>query len=139
MGGGADGGGIDFGSDKEGDGIGTKLGEEGGEEVHRLEGFDARERLVIGEVEGGYEEENEDHEEADQLHFLAAVELIVDEEGSEIVTYQRDAHIDQVVKPAFHHRGLVRGDDFDKFGLEEFVAVCFKMSFFSLGIEERET
>ena len=62
---GADGGGVDFGSDKERDGVGTELGEEGGEKVHRLKCFDTRKGLVVGEVEGGYNEKDEDHEEAD--------------------------------------------------------------------------
>ncbi len=77
VGGGADGGGVDFCGDEEGDGVGAELGEEGGEEVHGLEGSDAREASVVAEVEGGDDEEDEDHEEADHLHLVVMMRIHV--------------------------------------------------------------
>ena len=76
---GADGGGVHLGSDEEGHGVGAELVEEGGEEVHGLEGVDVRglEEEVV--VEGGDDEEDEVGSEADHLHPFAAIELVIDE------------------------------------------------------------
>ena len=65
VGGGTDGGGEDLGSDEEGDAVGTELVEEGGEEVHGLEGLDVLGGGVVVVVESGDDEENEAHEETD--------------------------------------------------------------------------
>ena len=88
-----------------------------------MESLDAREGFVVGVVEGGDDEEDKVHEEAKSLHSLAAVKLVVDEEGGEVVAGKGDADVDEVVEPAFHDGGLVTGDDLDEFGLEELVAV----------------
>ena len=81
MRGGADGGWVHFGGDEEGGAVGAELVEEGGQEVHGLEGFDVRGGGVVCVVEGGDDEEDEVHEEAEHLHLFAAVEFVVDEEG----------------------------------------------------------
>lgn len=72
---------IDLGSDEEGNGIGTKLVEEGRQEVHGLEGFDVSGLCVVFKMETGNDEKDKVHEEADHLHLLASVELVVNEEG----------------------------------------------------------
>lgn len=78
---GADGRGEDLSRDEEGDGVGAELVEEGREEVHGLEGVDALDVGVVVVVEGWDDEEDEVHEEANLLHPLASVVLVVDEEG----------------------------------------------------------
>lgn len=78
MGGGADWGWVYFCRDEEGYGIGTELVEEGGEEVHCLETDDVFFAGEVFEFECGDDEEDKVHEEADCLHFFAAVEFIVD-------------------------------------------------------------
>lgn len=80
MGGRADWGWVDFCSDEEGDGIGTELIEERGEEVHGLEFLDVFDGCVTFEVEGRDDEENEIHEETYHLHTFASVEFVVYEE-----------------------------------------------------------
>lgn len=77
MGGGADWGGVYFCRDEEGYGVGTELVEKGGEKVHCLETDDVFARIVV-ESEGGDDEEDKVHEEADCLHVFAAVEFVVD-------------------------------------------------------------
>lgn len=76
---GTDRGREDFTSGKEGDGVRTELDKEGGQEVHGLEGVDAS-LAVVAEIESRDREEDEVHQEADVLHPLASVELIVNEE-----------------------------------------------------------
>ena len=51
---------------------------------------------VVLEVESGYDEEDEAEQEADLLHPLAAVELIVDKERSQIVADQGAGDVNQV-------------------------------------------
>ena len=91
--GGADRGRVDFCSDEEGDGVGAKLVEKGGEEVHGLEGFDVGGRGVVFVVEGGNDEEDEVHQEPNHLHVLTAVEFVVDEEGWEGVSISHQARM----------------------------------------------
>jgi len=86
VGGGADGGRVHFGGDEEGDAVGAKLIEEGGEEVHGLEGVDSLDGLVIIIVESWHDEENEVHEETELHHTLATDELVIDQERGEVVT-----------------------------------------------------
>ena len=93
VGGGADGGRVDFGGDEEGDGVGAKLVEEGGEEVHGLEGFDVGGRGVVFVVEGGDDEEDEVHQKSNHLHVLTAVEFVVDEEGCDGVSISHKARM----------------------------------------------
>ena len=81
MGGGTDGGRVDFGGNEEGHGVGTELVEKGGEEVHGLELFDMCVRCVVFVVEARDDEEDKVHQEAHHLHLLAAVELVVNEKG----------------------------------------------------------
>ena len=81
VGGGADGRGVDFGRDQEGDGVGAELVEEGREKVHGLEADDV---FLLGEVvvvKRRDHEQDKIHEEADHLHLLAPVELVIDQEG----------------------------------------------------------
>ena len=70
---GTDRGRENFGGDEECDGVGAKLVEEGGEEVHGLEGVDVfgPGEEVVGE--GGDDEENEVGHEADDHHPFAAI------------------------------------------------------------------
>lgn len=75
---GADGGGEDLAGDEEGDGVGAELVEEGGDEVHGLEGVDVLGAGKVLILEGGDDEHEEAHEEADLLHELTAVHLVVD-------------------------------------------------------------
>ena len=72
---------IDLGSDEESNGIGAKLVEEGRQEVHGLEVFDVSGLCVVFEMKSGNDEKDKVHEEADHLHLLAPVELVVNEEG----------------------------------------------------------
>ena len=86
MGGGTDGGRIYLGGNEESDGVRAELVEEGGEEVHGLEGVDPVDASVELVVEGGDDEQDEVHQEADLLHPLASVVLVVDEEGWERIS-----------------------------------------------------
>ena len=76
-----DGSWIDFGSYQESNGIGTKLVKEGRQEVHSLEGLDVSGLGVVVEMETRDDEKDKVHKEADHLHLLASVELVVNEEG----------------------------------------------------------
>lgn len=78
MGGGADWGGVYFCRDEEGYGVGAKLVEKGGEKVHCLETDDVFFAGKVFESEGGDDEEDKVHEEANCLHVFAAVEFVVD-------------------------------------------------------------
>ena len=80
---GTDGCGIDLGCDEESDRIRAELIEERRKEIHSLERADVGGRGVVLEVEAGNNEKDEVHEEADHLHFLASIELVVNEEGCE--------------------------------------------------------
>lgn len=81
VGSGTHGGGLHFGCDEEGDGVGAELIEERREEGYGLEFADVLGGGVVFEVEAGNGEEDEVHQEADHLHVFAAVELVVNEEG----------------------------------------------------------
>lgn len=78
---------------------------------------------IVFEVEGRDDEEDEIHQESDDLHPLAAIELVVDQERSKVVSAERDSNVKQVVQPSGHDGGGVWGDDTDKLGLKELVAV----------------
>lgn len=123
VGGGADGRGENLTSNEEGDGVGAKLVEEGGDKVHGLEAVDAGGGLVVVVLEGGDDKHEEAHEEADLLHHLAAVELVVDEERGEVVAGERDGNVDEVPGPVGHERLGVVGDDLDELALEKLVTV----------------
>jgi hypothetical protein len=111
---GADGGRVTFGGHDEGDGVRAELVEEGGEEVHGLEGVDVLGGRVVLVVECGDHEEDEVHQEANLLHPLPAVELVVDQERGEVVSHQRDADVEQVVQPAGQDGLLVGQQDADE-------------------------
>ncbi len=81
---------------------------------------------VVLVVERWDDEHEEAHEEADLLHHLAAVKLVVDQERCQIVAAQTDAHIDQVPQPSLHDVASFGGrwvDDLDEGRLEQFVSV----------------
>lgn len=80
VGGGTNGGGEHLASNQEGDRVGTKLVEKGRDKVHGLEGVDAGRRRVVLVLEGGNDKHEEAHEEANLLHHLAAVELVVNKQ-----------------------------------------------------------
>lgn len=113
--GGTDGGREDFCGDEESDGVGTKLIEEGTQEVHGLELLDVFGRGVVVVLESGDHEENEAHQETDDLHPFAAVQLVVNQEGSQVVTNERNTDVAQVPKPGGHDGVGLRADDLDEF------------------------
>lgn len=123
MSGGSDGGGVDLSSEQEGRAVGSELGEEGRQVVDGLEGVNV---LGLDEVvveERGDDEEEEHHEETDSLHADSTVELVVHEQGSEVVSDERDGDVDQVVEPAVHDGRVDGDDDLDERRLEELGAV----------------
>jgi len=71
-------GGINLGSNKEGNSVGTELIEERRQEVHGLERVDVRRLDVVVVMESGYDEKNEVEQETDLLHILSAVKFVVD-------------------------------------------------------------
>ena len=81
--GGTNGGWIDFGGHEEGDGVGAKLVEKRGEEVHGRKLFDVGLAGVVLVVKARNDEEDKAHEEAKHLHLFAAVEFVVNKEGWE--------------------------------------------------------
>lgn len=121
--GGTDGGGENLGSDQEGDRVGTELVEERAQEVHGLEGLDVLGAAVVVEVEGRDDKQNEAEHKTNDLHPLATVQLVVDQEGGHVVSAQRDTDIDQVPQPGGHDRAGCGTDHLDELTLEELVAV----------------
>lgn len=119
----SDGGGENLTSNEESDRVGTKLVEEGRQKVHGLERVDTGRAGVVLISEGGDDKHEETHKEADLLHPLTAVELVVDEEGGSVVTSEGDNNVDQVPRPSSHEGVGVVGDDLDELTLEELVAV----------------
>ena len=111
-----------FGRDQESDGVGAELVEERRQEVHGLKGMHTGRGLVVAEVEGRDDEEDEAREETDLLHHLAAVELVVYQEGRKIVADQRHARVEQIPQPVGHDRSAGR-NDLDEGTLEELVSV----------------
>ena len=79
--GGADGRWVHFGGHEEGDAVRTELIEEGGEEVHGLEGVNAMDVCVVIVVESGDDKEDEVEKESDLLHPFTAVKLVINHEG----------------------------------------------------------
>ena len=97
--------------------------------------------LLAGKVlefKGRDDEENEIHKEPNHLHFLATVELVIDEEcfahlvnatptrgrlTCKVVSHKRNAHVDQVVEPTRHDRGAIVGNDIDELALKQLVTV----------------
>ena len=123
VGGGTDWGWVDLGGDEEGHAVGAELVEERRQEVHGLEGVNAVDGRVVVVVEGGNDEEDEAEQEANLLHPLAAVELVINQEGGQVVAGKRAADVDQVPEPSGHDGGGVGREDLDELGLEELVSV----------------
>ena len=124
VGGGAHGRRVDFGGEEESGGVGAELDPEGGEEVDEFEGVAAGALFVeSGEGGGGDDEEEEGHEEADGLHALAAVELVVEEEGGEVVADELAADVDEVVEPEVDDLVGVAGHEGEEDVAEDLVAV----------------
>ena len=126
VGGGSNGGRENFRGHEEGDCIGTKLVEEGGQEVHGLKGVDALDGFVVVVVERRDDEEDEVHEETELHHSLSSDQLVVDQEGGHVVTAEGDGDVDEVPEPAGHDvAGFSNGriDGSNECGLEELVAV----------------
>jgi len=122
--GGTDGDGVHLGSDEEGGAVGAELLEERREEVEGLETRNVFRGLELVEPDGTNEEDDTVTQEPDNLHPLATVELVVDEERGHVVTGERDTDIYQVPKPAIHEVGSSVGRyDLDEGGSEQLVAV----------------
>lgn len=119
----SDRGGENLTGDEESDRVGTKLVEEGRQEVHGLERVDTSRAGVVLISEGRDDKHEEAHKETNLLHPLAAVELVVDKEGGGVVTSERDGNVDQVPGPSGQEGVGVVGDDLDELTLEELVAV----------------
>ena len=122
VGSGSDGHRVNLSGRKEGDTVGAELLEEGRQEVHGLELLDMGFRGVVFELSTRDDEEEKVHEEAESHHVLAAIKLVVDQETCEVVPTERNADIDQVVKPPGHDGRGFRADDFDKLVLEQLVS-----------------
>src|SRR5699024_49119 len=88
-----------------------------------LEAVDAGRASVVLVLECRDDKHEEAHEEANLLHHLAAVELVVDEDRGEVVAGERDGDVDEVPGPGSHERLGVVGDDLDELALEKLVAV----------------
>lgn len=123
VGGGTDGSGENLTGDEEGDRVGAELVEEGRDEVHGLEAVDTGRARVVIVLEGGDDEHEEAHEEANLLHVLAAVHLVVNEERSKVVSAHGDSDVDQVPGPGGEDGVVGARDDVDELRLEELVAV----------------
>ena len=112
----------DLGSDEEGHTVWSELVKETGKEVHGLERVDTLGGVVLV-VEGWNDKGEEISEETNVHHQNTAVELVIDEEGSQVITDKFDTDVEQVPEPA-NDDGLVVGrQDLDKLRLEELVAV----------------
>lgn len=115
---GTDGSRENLAGNQESDRVGAELVEEGRQKVHGLEGMNAFRTSIVLVAEGRDDEHEEAHEEANLLHHLAAVKLVVDEKRCKIVTSQRDGDVDQVPSPVRHERAGVVRDNLDELTLE---------------------
>ena len=74
-------------------------------------------------VEDGREEvEDESGGETDLLHRSTSVQLVIDEERSQVVADQGDGRVEETVLPDLEHR-RVRVQDFQEGALEDLVAI----------------
>lgn len=106
------------------DRVRAKLIPKTGEEVQELEPCHAGPRFGECFIHYGWDEEaDEVAEESDSLHRLSAIEFIVDERSSHVVSYKGTTDVDQVVEPAAHDARAVRFNDLDELGLKNLVAV----------------
>jgi hypothetical protein len=124
MGSGSDGDGVHLSGEQESGAVGAKLLEEGRQEVDGLEAVNVGGGLELVKPDGADEETNAVTEEANDLHPLSAVVLVVDQEGSKVVAGEGDEDGHQVPKPARNDVvGRRRGNDLDEGGCEELVSV----------------
>jgi len=93
------------------------------EKVHGHEAGDAGGTGVVFVAKGGNDEADEIGEETNQLHPLAAVVLVVDQERCQVVTDEGYSNVDQVVEPGSHNIAVGAGDGLDELALEELVTV----------------
>ena len=113
----------DLGRNQKGNAVRPKLVEVGAEIVQSLKAVDVFRLLEIIVGEGRDNKRDKAQHESDDLHPLAAVELVVDEPCCGVVACQLDPNIDQVPEPVRHKRLGGGVDNLDKFALEELVAV----------------
>lgn len=120
---GSDGSGEDLASNEEGNRVGTKLVEKRGQKVHSLESVDVLRACEVLILERRDDKHQEAHKEADLLHHLAAVQLVVNEERGHIITNQRDGNVGEIPRPGGEERFGIARYDLDKLALEQLVAV----------------
>lgn len=108
---------------QKGNAIGSELVEEGREKVHGHELVYTSALCIVGVVESWNHEADEVAKETNDLHPLATIILVVDQEGSQIVAHERDADVQKVPQPADHDRISSTRNSFDELSLEQFVAV----------------
>ena len=109
--------------DQEGDAIGAELTEERRNEIAGLECVDARWSRVVGVVECWNNEAEEVRDETDDLHPLAAVQFIVNQERGKVVSDKLDTNVSKIPKPVRCDARGIWIDDGDELRLEELVAV----------------
>ena len=88
--------------------------------------MDALDGFVVVVVERRDDEEDEVHEETELHHSLSPDQLVVDQEGGQVVTAEGDGDVDEVPEPAGHDiAGFSNGrvDGSNECGLEELVAI----------------
>ena len=115
--------GKDLCCDQEGDAIGSELAEERGDEIHGLEFVNTSCSRVIAVVERRNNKAKEAADETDDLHPLAAVQFIVDQERGKVVSNKLDTNIGQIPKPVRCDARRIWIQDSDKLGLKELVAI----------------
>ena len=74
-------------------------------------------------MESWDDEQDEAHQKPNLLHPLAAVKLVVDEEGCKVVSSKRAEDVDQIPEPSSHDGFGIGREDLDELGLEQFVSV----------------
>jgi hypothetical protein len=58
--------------------------------------------LVVVVVEGWHDKQDEIHKETKLHHSLSANELVIDQEGSQVVAAKGDGDVDEVPQPTGH-------------------------------------
>ena len=117
--------GIYLSSNQEGYSVWSKLVEEGGEEIHSLEGMYACGGSIVRKIESWNDEKNKTCKESDLLHHFAAIELVIDHKGGKIITTERNENINKIIQPVRHNAGWCGAtvDRGDEFVLEQLVPV----------------
>lgn len=125
--GGSGGDGEHFGGDKEGGAVGAKLLEETGQVVNGLETVNVF-RFDEGIVHGSRnQKENKVAQETKGLEPLSSNQLVVNDNGSQVVTDQGYTTVEQVPVPTDNDRVVAGVDDLDECRLEELVTVETKV------------